>query len=240
MADKNTDKGKQKGGKTVEMPTAAIGRLKADAFSRGKREAVKEIEDAAKTAGFNSFNDALVALNRAVKASGNGGGGGGKSRPASDKKPTEAKPEVDDATQAELARLQHERAELKLTLRAERLGLKNADFAVDKLIRKVSKLSDDEVAKFDEDKFFRELQQEQPEVFGKPTNIDDKGKGSESTDKADKGSADDKQEKKPAQTVPTTGGKPSPASTGSDDDENVDVTTMTDEQFAEYKAKHRF
>lgn len=268
MGDKNGDnKGKQGagGGKRVEMPTSAIGKLKQAAYQRGHAEALAQIDKMAKAANFESFADMATKLGRMVNGKGTPAaaptgasrGGSGAGRGADAGKGARGRngrqtPRDDDAgddpqdrlspERQALADAEHERAVLSLELKATKLGIRNPDFAVHKLMEKVQRLSREDALKLNEDEFFRDLQRTQPDVFGKPAEDRDNKQGSGEPDKGkqgDKANADEKDvEKRPAQTVAATGGKPTPAKTGEDGEKIVDVLTMSADELAAYKAKH--
>src|SRR6516162_5145663 len=61
-------------GRNVVLPSQALGRIKNDAKERGKREAMGELEQQAKAAGFSSLAEALGTLKGITATKAQGGG----------------------------------------------------------------------------------------------------------------------------------------------------------------------
>lgn len=187
-----------KSSKTMMMPHSAIAEIRTKERERGKKLAWEELNDKAKTLGFDSY-DAME--NAALK---------------SQKKPVETRPVHDDsdetdatpepvtpaptssATTREEKRLakehadliekhkeanrriaaeekkrkaaerdrDHERIRATLERAAYTAGIKDTDYAVTLLKRATATKSQDELASFDENKFFEGLRQTHAYLFG--------------------------------------------------------------------------
>jgi hypothetical protein len=182
-------------GKDISIPSAALGKLKAEQRERGRREATTELESKVKAAGFDSLEDMLAAV-AALKAAPkeqpqphDDEQAAQRAQPQQTQKRQEQK--MADTEQAELARLQKEReefarkfaqeqsarrrleresealkAEMSLKEAAFGKGVKDVDYALNLLQRNLQGKSDAELEAFDEGKFFDDLRGSHPYLFG--------------------------------------------------------------------------
>jgi len=178
------------GGKNVVLPSASLGRLKAEQRERGKREAMAELEAKFKSAGFGSLDDAIAAM----AAARNGG------QQTASKKPQQQKQEVQTSSieqpggkndRRQMERLQREReqfakrysqeqaqrrrlqrqleakeAEMALRETAVGKGVRDVDYSLRLLQRELEGKDDAALAAFDEAKFFDTLRSSHPYLFG--------------------------------------------------------------------------
>lgn len=158
----------------VVLPQSAMRRIKDQLHERGMKAALAEAETQAKAAGFSSFAEAIGAAADAKKNA-------GKRQPMIDKKSQEqlaAANKVAEEAKATAKREERKRIEAesraaqneaKFHVREQVLlaGIKPADvdYVADRLEKTIARLSDEQVASFDEAKFFEELRKEKPYVF---------------------------------------------------------------------------
>jgi len=170
-----------KSGKVIHMPTSAVARIKREERDRGRKEAVAEFQKQLKAAGFDNV-DALV---KAAKGKGQTTAAGDNAQTAPGaKRGGDSTAQVRSLTDQvrrisqrltglikENKRLQRQLdakdAEMELRLTATRAGVKDVDYAVEMLHRKVQGKSADELKGFDETKFFsEELKKSCPYLYG--------------------------------------------------------------------------
>jgi len=186
-------------GKNVMLPQQAFAKLKEEQRQRGKREAISELDDKFKAAGFASLEDAIAALaetRKAVSAK-------TETAPKPAPKAVEPAPVADEevqitaqpkdagqadkqmqqllrereklakqfaAEQAQRRKLQRQleakEAEFALRETAVGKGVKDVDYAVRLVQRELTGKNEQQMAAFDEAKFFDGLRQTHPYLFG--------------------------------------------------------------------------
>lgn len=182
------------GGKNVVLPSAALGKLKAEQRERGAREVMSSLEAKFKAAGFSNLDEALAAA-----AVARNGGGKQNTQPAPSKA---AAPTFESETssigqqpsknerkqverlarereqfakryaqeQAQRRRLQRtlEATEAEMALRetAASKGVRDVKYALHLLRNELEGKDEAELAAFDEGKFFDNLRASQPYLFG--------------------------------------------------------------------------
>lgn len=141
----------------VEMPVSAFKKVKADAAARGAKQAMQQF---LQKFGVTTEEELLQKL-----------------------QPAQQKPETSKNAEQERSRLKQleiEKAQLEkklartrvesaLRATAQDLGLRNTDFALQKLRNKLQSMSTRERARFDTNNFFAELQKNEPEIFAPKT-----------------------------------------------------------------------
>lgn len=169
-------------GNNLILPRDAFNaRLKA-ATEKGKRAQAAEMAEKLKAAGFSSFDDMLAAVAAAKAAT--------TAKPAAlESQSTKGSPDKRLAKEIERERLAREQ-ERKARVKAERshkeleaefhalqaekairevaimAGVKDVDYAVALLQRSIQGKTAEELKSFDEGKFFEELREKQPYLFG--------------------------------------------------------------------------
>jgi hypothetical protein len=158
-------------GKTVILPTATFGRLKAEAREKGKKEILAAL-------GVSSLDEARAVLEAAKKAPKPQLKQDQKQQEATDKNAAKlARDREREAAQrraeseqrrrkdAEEAKLAVE-AELELTKAAAAVGVKDIDYAMHLLRRHTSRMTEEECKVFDDRAYFEGLHKTHPHVFG--------------------------------------------------------------------------
>ena len=179
------------GGKNVVLPSATLGKLKAEQRERGAREAIGELEAKFRAAGFGSIDEAISAMAAARN------GGNTQPQAATQRK---AEPEVMDSgasmsggktDRKQLERLAREReqyakrysqeqaqrrriqrqleakeAEMALRETAVIKGVRDVDYALRLLQRELENKDEEALAAFDEGKFFDNLRSSHPYLYG--------------------------------------------------------------------------
>lgn len=208
VAPKQEDAPKQEAvalnGKQVVLPTATLGRLKAEAREKGKKAAQEEFLKTVRESGFSSIEELIKAAKTKAESE--------KTTPLANQAaptptlPTKAPEQKSGAGKAtamtpheiEIQKLrkqletattekeaakkraeqEHQRkrdtqrrleaaqvdAEIRET--AVRLGVKDVDYACTLLRRELKTKTEDELRTFDETKFFTELREKTPYIFG--------------------------------------------------------------------------
>ena len=175
-----------KSGKVIHMPTSAVARIKRESRDQGRKEAIVELQKTLKAAGFDNV-DALV---KAAKGKGQAStaatstGGEGAQNTSGAKRAGDANARERALTDQvrrisqkltslikENKRLQRQLdakdAEMELRLTATRAGVRDVDYAVEMLHRKVQGKSAEELKGFDESRFFNdELKKTAPYLYG--------------------------------------------------------------------------
>lgn len=177
------------GGKNVVLPSATLGKLKAEQRERGKREAMAELEAKFKSAGFSSLDDAIAAM-----ASVRSGGGKTQQAPTKREEPeaqASAPTSGGKGDRRQMERLQREReqfakqfaqeqaqrrrlqrqleakeAEMALRETAVVKGVRDVDYALRLLQRDLEGKDEAALAAFDEGKFFDNLRASHPYLYG--------------------------------------------------------------------------
>lgn len=176
------------GGKNVVLPSASLGKLKAEQRERGKREAMAELEAKFKSAGFSSMDEALAAMANARAT---------PQKPTPQAQPPQSKPPVEQQARSaggndkqaqraarereqlakKFAQEQAQRRRLQRTLEAKEAeyalretavskGVRDVDYALRLLQRELEGKDETALAAFDEAKFFDGLRAERPYLFG--------------------------------------------------------------------------
>jgi len=177
------------GGKNVVLPSATLGKLKAEQRERGKREAMAELESKFKSAGFSSLDDAIAAM-ASVRS-----GGNKPQQPTQTRKEPEAQMSAPVSggkndrkqyerlarereqfakqfaqEQAQRRRLQRQleakEAEMALRETAVIKGVRDVDYALRLLQRELEGKDEQSLAAFDEAKFFDGLRSTHPYLYG--------------------------------------------------------------------------
>lgn len=179
-------------GKNVVLPSASLGKIKAEQRERGAREAMSALEAKFKAAGFANIDDAISAMAAARS------GGAQAATPQQQKKseqpkqefnPAQAQSDKNDRRQYErlqrereqfakrYAQEQAQRRKLQRTLEAKEAemalreaavgkGVKDVDYSLRLLQRELEGKDDAALAAFDEGKFFDNLRSSHPYLFG--------------------------------------------------------------------------
>lgn len=182
------------GGKNVVLPSAALGKLKAEQRERGAREVMNSLEAKFKAAGFSNLDEALAAAAAARSGSGKQNT---QTAPRKAAAPTtEASAPTGDqqlgkSERKQVERLQREReqfakryaqeqaqrrrlqrtleateAEMALRETAASKGVRDVKYALHLLRTELEGKSEAELSEFDEGKFFDNLRSSQPYLFG--------------------------------------------------------------------------
>lgn len=180
------------GEKVVQLKHGDFKKIKDEARSKGRSDALTELDTAAKEQGFESWSDALKALADLKK------------NPPQQAKTTttppqettmpkqpDKKPTTPDKAEREANRLAEERSKMRkdlkvserkrrdlqrqldakeaekdLVLEMSQLGVQDVDYGMRLLARALEGKSVEEIAKFDRKAFFEKVRQEKPYLFG--------------------------------------------------------------------------
>jgi len=229
-----------KDGRVQVLSQSAFKRLKDEARDKGRKEALSTF---AKDAGFTTVDDLQKALaglkNPAAPAPtpevrppaetpGNGNGNNPKTGDKWDRERVQLQRQIDDLARRaktetegrkELQRqLDAKEAEMELKVAAIGHGIKDSDaasFAVMLLTKSLEGKSDEEMAKFDHDKYFVELRTSHPYLFGEVVKPATTGNGAG------------------APAAP----KPADAAASAAQNGKVDATKMTPEEYRAHLAR---
>jgi hypothetical protein len=180
-------------GKNVVLPSATLGKLKAEQRERGAREAIGQLEAKFKAAGFGSIDDAIAAM----AAARNGAQNTQHKAPAAkreaapadtteqsvgknDRKQMEriarereqfAKRYAQEQAQRRKLQRQLEAREAEMALReaAAGKGVRDIDYSLRLLQRELEGKDEQSLATFDEGVFFDGLRKSHPYLFGEIT-----------------------------------------------------------------------
>jgi hypothetical protein len=185
--------------KTLQLPTSAFAKIKADAQEKGRKAAQAELAEKAKAFGFANMDEMFAAL-ESVKS-----GGEQEAAPAAPKaqgpkaqqqggKPQQSKQSDTVSAEAlrvakelERARKEAEKAsrearryrqqleEQQATAEIEKValqaGVRELDFTVDLLKRTLSTKTEEELASFSVDQWFAGLRSQRPYLFGEAPRV---------------------------------------------------------------------
>lgn len=182
-------------GKNVILPQATMAKLKEEQRQRGKREAMTELEAKFKAAGFESIDDAIAAMaaakNAPAKAAPKAPVKEAVTETADVEESLATQPQGASDSTKQLQRLQRERErlakqfaqeqaqrrKLQRTLEAKEAefairesavakGAKDVDYVVRLIQRELEGKDEKALAAFDEGKFYDNLRQSRPYLFG--------------------------------------------------------------------------
>jgi hypothetical protein len=235
------DETKGSEGKDVTLPQSSLKKIKDESRDKGRREALAELDEVARAAGFESHADALKKLGEINKRP---AAQPAPTQPAPTQETTMAKnkqpdPKANDKAAREAQRLADERtkirkdwkaserknrdlkrqldakeAEKDLIIEMTQVGLQDLDYGMRLLTRELAGKSEEEISKYDRKAFFEKLRTEKPYLFA------------EKVVPATTGTNGAKQD----------GSKPAPAPAGQQvvaaaESKQVDATKMTKEQY---------
>lgn len=206
------------------LPHSAIKKIKEQFAQKGREGALAEMEEQAKAAGFESA-EAMRAAAAEARAN------AGKKPPIVDRKAAEqlaaersarvvAEQRAAEETRArEEAEAKAMKAEAEFHVREQVLQAHvkpgEVDYVTHRLRSALASVPDDQVGKFDEAKFFKDLRKEKPYLFMETTT--------------------------PATTAPTGEKPPAPAPGAPKvDEQKVDTRTMTRQQYKEHMRRQGF
>jgi hypothetical protein len=180
------DSGKSKSA-AVAVPPQAFSKIKAEQRERGRREAMKELEEKFRSAGFNSLDDALSSMSQArssaTQAPQNNQPQRTQPQPQYQQAPTSSRADQrlarererlakqvaqEQALRRKLQRkLDAKEAEFALREAAVSHGVKDVDYALRLLQRELEGKNENELEVFDEAAFFNQkLRSSHPYLFG--------------------------------------------------------------------------
>lgn len=178
----------QSNGKVISMPTGAMAKIKQQERERGRRGALKELDQTAQALGWKDFED---MKRNAKRTKGEAPAPRPEQRQAAPQ-PQSPKPSQPRSTDQRVTQLQEERrkalrsraqvekrlkqieheklameAEMELKIAAVRCGVKDVDYAVALIKRETQSMSSGQLDQFDEQRFFADtLRKSHPYLYG--------------------------------------------------------------------------
>ena len=180
----------QTNGKVISMPTSAMAKIKQAERERGKRLAMKEMDDTARSLGYKDMADmkargkrrpneapARTETRPAAPAAATPAPAATKGSRTSDQRVQQMQEERKKAlrgraqTEKRLKQLEHEKlaleAEWELKLAAVKCGVRDVDYAVALIKRATQNMTTEQLDQFDESEYFaKTLRQSHPYLYG--------------------------------------------------------------------------